>query len=406
MTGMAKAIIFCADGTWNGPEDATGSSVIDSNDVHGELLASSVTNVVKLYANLAGQVSPETLRLSDEQEKMLVAADGSTVQIAKYLHGVGDSQNIAIKLMGGIFGAGVIARVVRGFTFISRNYLPGDAIHIVGFSRGAYTARALAGMIARVGLLDPRVHDLTDRANAYRLGSDAWFKSHSIAITASPIRGLADLLGHCVDYVENWIGRSLRPDSLIPNVPIRSVAVWDTVGSMGIPEYIKDRRIDLFRFVDLGLSSKVDYGFHAMAIDEMRADFPVTRWDPRQNVTQRWFVGAHADVGGGYPVTQSGLSDTALAWLGDQLTTLGVDFSLPPVYSAATDKYTQAIHTPWENAPFSALRQCARHVESTDIVDESVSSRLKLDPSYRPIALSEWINANSPRPKTAAVGSG
>src|SRR5271156_2883334 len=98
---MPKTIIFCADGTWNGPDDATGASVIDSPDIHGELLASSVTNVVKLYAGLAGQVTPETLRLNDEQEKVLADAQGNTLQIAKYLHGAGDSQNIAIKLMRG-----------------------------------------------------------------------------------------------------------------------------------------------------------------------------------------------------------------------------------------------------------------------------------------------------------------
>jgi len=391
---MPKTIIFCADGTWNGPDDATGASVIDSPDIHGELLASSVTNVVKLYASLAGQVTPETLRLNDEQEKVLADANSDSLQIAKYLHGVGDSQNIAIKLMGGIFGAGVIARVVRGFTFVSRNYIAGDAIHIVGFSRGAYTARALAGMISRVGLLNPKVHDLSDKANAYRLGRDAWFKSHGIAVATSRISGLSDLLNHCVNYVESWMGRSLRPDSLIPNIPIKSVAVWDTVGSMGIPEYIKDRRIDLFRFVDLALSPLVEYGFHAMAIDEMRADFPVTRWDARERVTQQWFAGAHADVGGGYAAAQSGLSDTALAWLSTQLAGVGAQFSVPPVYVPATDQYLQSIHTPWKNPPFDALLQAARQVECRDSVDPSVTKRLQADPSYRPESLNKWLREN------------
>ena len=65
--------------------------------------------------------------------------------MAKYLHGVGDSNNFLAKVLGGGFGEGLITRIVRGYTFVSRNYEDGDKIYLVGFSRGAYTARALAG---------------------------------------------------------------------------------------------------------------------------------------------------------------------------------------------------------------------------------------------------------------------
>ena len=102
---MPKKIVFCADGTWNGPERQTGVSPIDGDDDHGELPQSRITNVVKLFANLAGRVTPETLALQNEQEKALVDADGSTAQIAKYLHGVGDSSNLLIKLLGGTLGS-------------------------------------------------------------------------------------------------------------------------------------------------------------------------------------------------------------------------------------------------------------------------------------------------------------
>jgi uncharacterized protein (DUF2235 family) len=394
LTVVAKSIIFCADGTWNGPETATGTSVIDGGDVHGELLAASVTNVVKLYAGLAGQVTPETVRLNDEQEKNLVDGAGNLVQVAKYLHGVGDDDNVAVKLLGGLFGAGIIARIVRGYTFISRNYRDGDAILITGFSRGAYTARALGGMIARVGLLNPAVHDLTDKPTAYRLGTSAWCKSHGIEIAGVPIRGISDLLSHLVTYIENWVGSSLSPDSLIPNVPVKAVAVWDTVGSLGIPEYVKDQRIDLFRFVDLGLSPRIEYGFHAMSIDEMRADFPVTRWNDRENVVQQWFAGAHADIGGGYPVDRSGLSDVALAWLSDKMAATGARFSEPPVYVPAKDQFLQDIHTPWTQAPFDVLLKAPRHVLPTDTVDPTVKNRLNANAAYRPEALADWLKAN------------
>jgi len=163
---MAKRIVFCADGTWNGPEKQTGVAPIDSVDEHGELQSAKVTNVVKLFANLGGRVTPQTMTLRDEQEKVLADAAGATVQIAKYVHGVGNSESFLKKAMGGMFGMGVIARIVRGYTFISRHYDAGDEIHIVGFSRGAYTARALAGMISSVGLLNRAEYDPTDTDEA------------------------------------------------------------------------------------------------------------------------------------------------------------------------------------------------------------------------------------------------
>ena len=84
---MPKRIVFCADGTWNGPEQQTGVTPIDSADDHGELNGAKVTNVVKLFANLAGRVTPDTMTMRDEQEKVLVDAAGGVVQIAKYIHG-------------------------------------------------------------------------------------------------------------------------------------------------------------------------------------------------------------------------------------------------------------------------------------------------------------------------------
>ena len=94
------------------------------------------TNVFKLFLNLAGELSPDSLRSADEQERVVAGADGKPTQIAKYLHGVGDSKNFLVRVLGGGGGAGLVTRIVRGYTFISRNFEPGDRIFIVGFSRG------------------------------------------------------------------------------------------------------------------------------------------------------------------------------------------------------------------------------------------------------------------------------
>jgi len=380
---MPKRIVFCADGTWNGPEKQTGVAPIDSADEHGELEGAKVTNVVKLFANLAGRVTPQTMTMRDEQERVVIDPSGLS-QVAKYIHGVGDSDSFLKKAMGGMFGMGVIARIVRGYTFISRYYDPGDEIHIAGFSRGAYTARALAGMISSVGLLNRNEYDPSDKNEAYRLGVAAWCKCKNMSLHGAG--KLTDIANHMLNFVSGFFARKLDADQLIPDVTIKSVAVWDTVGSMGIPAYAADKRFDVFRFVDTKLSNKVEHGFHATALDELRADFPVTAWESRAGIRQVWFVGAHADVGGGYSADESRLSDIALEWMMKQLAEVGVRLATPLTY-APEPLIGPAIHQPWSKAPFALLPRSPRQVTSTDTIHDSVLRRWKADASYRPSAL-------------------
>jgi uncharacterized protein (DUF2235 family) len=306
------------------------------------------------------------------------------VQIAKYMHGVGDSDSFLKKAMGGMFGMGVIARVVRGYTFISRNYEPGDEIHIAGFSRGAYTARALAGMISCVGLLDRAKYDPADKNEAYRLGVAAWCQCKNMSLHGAG--KLSDLANHMLNFVAGFFARQLDADQLIADVPIKSVAVWDTVGSMGIPAYAADKRYDVFRFVDTRLSDKVRNGFHAMAVDELRADFPVTAWESRAGIKQVWFLGAHADVGGGYPMQESRLSDIGLEWMMKQLAEVGVRLATPLTYTPQP-LIDPDIHKPWTKAPFAMLPRSSRQVAGTDTIHDSVLQRWQQDAKYRPEAL-------------------
>ena len=158
-------VVFCADGTWNRP------GTDDSADQ-----PSYPTNVFKLFTNLAGKDSALDLTEADEQERVATDAAGMVTQIAKYLHGVGDSDNILVKLLGGAIGTGTIARIVRGYTFVSRNYVPTANIYLMGFSRGAYTVRALAGLVQARGLLDPtRLPLADDKGQAYRLAAAVWY---------------------------------------------------------------------------------------------------------------------------------------------------------------------------------------------------------------------------------------
>jgi len=382
---LPKTIVLCADGTWNGPESETGESVLDSGDVRGEIEQASFTNVVKLFANLPGQTVAGTTESEDENEKAASAADGSTLQVMKYLHGVGDSANPINRFLGGVFGLGVISRIVRGYTYISRYYQPGDAIVICGFSRGAYTARALAGMIAKIGLLNPEAYDPADKEHAYKLGIAAWARSKSIALAGKGL--LTVIANHTLNFVEHVIALPLPADDLIGNIPIKAVGVWDTVGSLGIPRYADNHRYDLFRFIDQDLSPAVEYGFHAMAIDEMRADFNITRWNPRYDVREVWFIGAHTDVGGGNPENQSRLSDAALGWMIGMLAGVGVSFSQPLTAPPNPGAIGQPIRQPWNKVPFAALPQAPRLVAANDTLHATVVERWNADKSYRPDAM-------------------
>ena len=241
-----------------------------------------------------------------------------------------------MKVLGGTVGAGLIARIVRGYTYISRNYQPGDRIFIVGFSRGAYTARALAGLIATKGLLDAQKNDLADKTNAYRLGSAVWYAYRRAALQAN-----TDLLGRLQETVldlPHFLSLPPGDDQLIA-APIEAVAVWDTVGSLGIPVFTVQcgarRRLPVRRHGSS--ATRCAHGIHAIAVDEQRADFTPTLWDADPRIIQVLFPGAHSDVGGGYDTvgTESGLV-RLLAGMDDAASSRrsGVVFAAPRQYRA------------------------------------------------------------------------
>jgi len=343
---MAKRIVFCADGTWDG---AGGE-----NETQG----ANPSNVLKLFNLLAGALSVGTP--TDPEQERQSLPDGNLGQIAKYIHGVGNSSNWLVQKMGGGVGTGLIARVLRGYTFISRNHQtcdPPDAIFLNGFSRGAYTARALGGFISTMGLLDWRALNLNPNASdpmGYQYAAAAWYdyQQRRLSATRSP-NWLSRLQSFVACMPELAPAFVLKPRYVSP-VRIAAIAVWETVGALGIPELTPDQgaRLDLLRFVDTALSTNVVHGIHAIAADEQRVDFTATLWDPDPRVTQCFFPGAHADVGGGYPSGQSQLSDMALGWMVSALqsTGTGVQFSATP---APMGSSLGPMHMPWTSAGFS-----------------------------------------------------
>ncbi|MBF0181712.1 MAG: DUF2235 domain-containing protein [Magnetococcales bacterium] len=393
---MAKNILFCADGTWNGPDD--------DEDKDG---VPDITNVLKIFFNLDGQNTLGQSALDNEQERTATNASGETIQIAKYLHGVGDSNNWLNRMLGGGFGMGVISRIVRGYTFLSRHYQPGDRIFLIGFSRGAYTARALGGMIVGQGLFHPATVNFADKAEVYRLGVAAWHRyrkqqTHTAnAHSHSFLPHLAELLAE----LPGWFARDLTDADFVP-ANIEGIGVWDTVGAMGIPVFREGEQVDLFRFADNRLSPKVAHGLHLVSVDERRGDFAPTFWDPRDGVTQILMPGAHSDVGGGYPVqgNQSGLSDGGLNCMTNWCRNLGVRFSATPDIVAHPDPMHGVAHKPWNSPPFDVMPQRSRDFPDHMCVHVSVLERwnapaVVANPGeapapYRPTNLGSFLQPN------------
>ena len=177
-------------------------------------------------------------------------------------------------------GHGLQKNVEDAYRYLMGCYQPGDRIFLFGFSRGAFTVRSLAGMLHKCGLLRRDAGNLVEYAA----------KVYST-------EGNASLAG---EFREAF-GR---------DCPVHFVGVWDTVESL----VMNAGR----RFHDATLNPEVASGYHALAIDERRRDFPPSLWNetelhPGQTVEQVWFAGVHADVGGWYD--ERGLSNIALHWM-------------------------------------------------------------------------------------------
>lgn len=260
-----RYLVLAFDGTWNQPD-------FDHSD------GDQSTNVYKLYQAL----NP-------------VSKKGE-VQLKFYYPGVGTG--ILDRLRGGLFGKGLSDKIIEGYDCLVRNYRPGDKVVLVGFSRGAYTARSLAGMIERLGLIRDRSVGSSELAyQFYRQGSRDQQKKFK-KVYARPIK-------------------------------IEAIAVWDTVGALGVPLNLMSRvNQRYFEFHDTRLGKSVNFAYQALAIDEHRADYRPTLWQGRSGqdtrIKQCWFAGAHSDIGGGY--SDARLSDISLGWMIDSLTEVGLDF--------------------------------------------------------------------------------
>lgn len=350
-----KRLIICSDGTWNKP----------GNTDRGERVE---TNVEKMY-------------------RCICACDNSgsqpVPQLKFYDKGVGTGYSWKANLLGGIAGAGIDKNIKDIYTFLILNYEPGDEIYLFGFSRGAYTARCIGGLIRNCGILKPEYIELVDKAYDLYRARDEYTKPESDM-----------MVGFRKQYAREAI------------TPIKFIGVWDTVGSLGIPlPWYRAWNMKKYQFHNVTLSSTVENAYQALAIDERRKLFAPTLWklsntvknnpDHPQQIEQRWFAGVHSNIGGGYDDT--GLSDIALQWLASQANKIGLCYD--------EKEYKQIKGNPWGELRNSytplfwfwppVWRSITLNDETRQTIDESVQERVREMYQYRPRNLRKYVDLDN-----------
>ena len=310
-----KNIVICTDGT-------------------GNEFGRNVTNVVETYV------------LAKKSKNQVVYYDpGVGTGGYHYDEGTGKLKSAYDKGTG----AGVHKNTEQAYTYLMEVYEPGDKIFLFGFSRGAFTARSLAGMLHKIGLL-PADHDnQLDYASKYYLDK----KYHNIA----------------EDYKNSFC---------LP-CPVHFIGVWDTVNSTLLHEGAK--------FTDTTLNPEVTFAYHAVAVDERRKDFPICLWDEKnlsdgQTMEQVWFAGVHSNVGGWY--TSRDLSSISLCWMMEKAKDAGlkIDPSLFKDRQAERNplgKKHESFEKFWK---FRGERQ--RVIPTNAHVHQSVIDRVAGDSKYSP----------------------
>lgn len=233
------------------------------------------------------------------------------------------------KITGGAFGWGLDERLQAAYADIARTYRPGDRLFLFGFSRGAYTARSLAGLLRNCGLPDEA--NLSRIPEAMALYRNREPSSHPDAPEALRFRA-----GFSPGLATSETDLVTRPKA-VPLLKVDYLGVWDTVGALGVPDqfwFLARLFNGKYKFHDLRLSSMVKAARHAVAIDERRKTFPPTLWENLSELNlgrtagpyvQEWFPGTHGGVGGGGPIR--GLSNATLMWIVAGAEAAGMEFN-------------------------------------------------------------------------------
>ena len=272
----------------------------------------------------------------------------SNDQAAKYDDGVGTSSFVLLAILGGAFGYGLKRNILDAYKFICRNYnhANGSKIYLLGFSRGAFTVRVLAALIIQQGLVqattESELHNGSVKAyRAYRAR-----RYHSIWRIEVIFRAIRDYL--IVPSADAILGRKSYSEIARQAIPtIEFIGVWDTVAAYDLPIDEMTRGISNWvwplELPNRILSERVNRARHALALDDERTTFHPVLWTEQQpgqptpdvpetidgqKLVQVWFVGMHANVGGGYP--DDAVAFVPLYWILEEARKCGLIFKVAP----------------------------------------------------------------------------
>lgn len=295
-----KNIVICCDGT-------------------GNEISENISNVLKLY---------RCLRKTDKTTPhQVVFYDPGVGTLARPNPWLKLRQDF-IAILGLATGYGLDDKVIQSYLFLARNYQEGDQIYLFGFSRGAYTVRVLAGLIHKIGLVSPEQSNLAGSGlTAYKQ-----FSSDGRPVAGPDFQQLTDAGAAEAPLPLTRADQAAQFARILSTrwPTVRFVGVWDTVASVIVP---RPDRFYLPSLEELAFTldnPSVRSFRQAISIDERRCMFRLKKWDAPQtfmhnrfndagaepqDIMQVWFAGVHADIGGGYPEKQSGLSKYPLLWM-------------------------------------------------------------------------------------------
>jgi uncharacterized protein (DUF2235 family) len=212
------------------------------------------------------------------------------------------------KMLGLAIGYGLKNDIRDAYVFVMNHFEPGDRVFIFGFSRGAYTARALTSLLHMYGLLRPGNEPLVPYAIRMMMGVNALPAPSGTRPVRTKKQQAADDIWSLAAEFKRTFAIECHP---------AFVGLWDTVNSVGLIT-------QSFHVPYTANNPDIAVARHALAIDEYRGFFRPSPWFPKtplgkdsgpKDLLQVWFAGCHSDVGGGFAEIESGVSKCALEWI-------------------------------------------------------------------------------------------
>jgi uncharacterized protein (DUF2235 family) len=331
------------------PKPSVSRNLVICCDGTGNEIGVTISNVLKLF---------RIVEKSDRQRVWYNAGVGTIGQQNPWTRWMQKVRGV----FGLATGLGLDDDVLAAYRFLCSTYRDGDRVYLFGFSRGAYTVRALAAFVHVMGLVRP--DQLNMAGYAWTAFKRASAKDPSRA-TASTPRSAPQPGQKLSPLEEAW-----HFSRVVGGKPItiEFVGVWDTVASIIVPSLEQlSLSFQTLRFTRTNPSVK---SFRqAMAIDERRRMFRLNQWadpqtwrpnpfnrsfDKAQDIKQVWFAGVHADIGGGYEEEESGLSKYPLAWMISEAAAAGLQVNRPMINHLVFGKPRKGSNHSYEPPSFTA----------------------------------------------------